>query len=150
MSAEPAAESAGLNSRADDFDRLLSLADTLQDRIDDLASRLAVCRVLHAGLLLTLLVVITMFILVHRMPEPAEQVGLVLVAGCYLLTAKFPGLYHKQGRREERALASIVTLLHEVESAVAEHQGWTALQRASVRIRLSRLEAVPIDDGSVL
>jgi hypothetical protein len=52
-------------------------------------------------------------------------------------------LFLGQGREktsDERALISVLTLLHELEPEIARQQDWGPLRRAEFRIRLSRYD----------
>lgn len=50
-------------------------------------------------------------------------------------------LINRRYRMERRALYEIVDLLRETEAILAQEQGWTRLERAQFRLRLSRFKA---------
>jgi hypothetical protein len=53
----------------------------------------------------------------------------------------FPFLkLRREKTSDERALASVLTLLHELEPEIARQQDWGPLRRAEFRIRLSRYD----------
>ena len=51
------------------------------------------------------------------------------------------GRLSRQAVHEERALEEVVSIVREVETAMARDEDWSPLERAEFRIRLSRFDA---------
>jgi hypothetical protein len=132
------------SSPSDDADKLLHLAEELQERYEGEKRRAE----MYAMVIATAGAVMIGGIAVGVTSIPLELFGSVglIVAVCsslyLLLLVLFTGWrinrISLRVDRERRALHTVVDMLRELESAIAEEKGYTALQRAEFRIRLSR------------
>ena len=130
--------------RQKDFDALLDLAETLQEKCDRDGQRVLVYRLVET-VLTVFLCVVSVALLSHTGAIPlvysAVGIGCMLSGGLGLFCVEY--LLHKIAvwtDRDRRALSEVVELLRSTERSVAKDVGFSALERARLRIQLSRFD----------
>lgn len=130
-------------SQRDEVDQLLGMAEEYSERCERISARLSllVTGAVALGVSLVAFAVLYPGVLWETSVETA-LLTVNLVAASGLLARSIMAL---QGRlaTERAALRQIVELLREIEPVLAESESWSALERASFRIRLSRFGVFP-------
>ncbi len=123
-----------------EIDRLLDLAEQVESRAESLNQRIYIFYVVSLAYLVGGGYFAYYF--ANKVTDKAEWLLPVatLVGVVFVAIGVFPLLNRLQRRRraELRALDEVLSLLRETESALAKEQGWSTLERAEFRIRLSR------------
>lgn len=127
-------------------DKLLRLAEQLQDKCDQYASRLETG--LASGVILTAAFVGAMAYLIPH--APVDERGYLWAACAGLYSVAVVGyLYLWRGRirerlaRDERAMLRIVDMLREIEPGMVGGDTLSTLEQIEFRIRLSRFDIGP-------
>lgn len=126
--------------RRDELTGLLDLAEDMQRGVDGLIRRRLMYSTVGASLIVLAILLGALFSLYIR-TQSARVLGFALVGTLLALASAL--LYGQTrwnwlARRDQRALGEVVSLLREIESTTAAGEGWSPLQRAEFRIRLSR------------
>ena len=128
---------------AKDIDKLLALAEELQEKVDE-ANRRMWMRIFTLLMVAGLIVAacsIALFFLQHS----SQLVIMIGVAYAVVLSASeyfFIQRFREKMHRDTRALYAIVDMLREIEGSIAKESNLSTLERAEFRIRLSRFCAV--------
>ncbi len=130
---------------SEDFDRLVALAETLHDKCDFVRRRLELYRLIQVTILIfgvTAGVWIGFFSL-----NANRGLLLALAATAALIYLAMIEILRQRLRRrtypDRAALKNILSLVRETEAAISRSERWSALDRAQLQIRLSRLELEP-------
>jgi len=133
----------------EEADKLLRLAEELQDKCEQYERRL--------WMLVAICLMMTVFAaagasLAIALPKDSFYRTLLTPGGILVAIAPFYLYYviaRTSGplRRERRALHSIVDMLRGLEKGIAEKNNLSTLERAEFRIRLSRLDIGPGQQG---
>lgn len=148
---EPPETHEGPRRLYEDADKLLSLAESCQDRCEnyDRCKRELVGWSLGGLFILAVIVVVmttTAFTQGTVLSKIAFIIDFFTIVLILYYTFKFRVIYQeyaKMSNREKRALYSIVDMLREIEKGIAEESHLTTLERAEFRIRLSRFDIGP-------
>jgi hypothetical protein len=135
------AAQATLTDERGEVDRLLSLAEVLLQRTEQLESRLIASRVLKwlLWVVAAIGVVITLVALSVAHFATAGFVALsiaVLTGSLIALDGALVRPWRRQLDRDRRALSNLVELLRETAGVIV--RDWSPLEEAAMRIRLSR------------
>ncbi len=132
------------NPLSRDAEKLLELAEKLQDRCEGFDRRIFFTSVF--GTFVTIGVAgVGIFLLLFDSPEPRIAMlfsvllflySAMLFATCIILRNMSLILY----RREKRALQSIVDMLREIDQAITHDGEMSAIERAEFKIRLARFD----------
>jgi hypothetical protein len=127
-------------------EKLLRLAERLQGQCEGAELRVVKASWILAGLLLT--VVCGFGFWRFWSSGPSEYLWLIALpplyacaAGGYFLSMRFKTKRRLQNDR--RAVHAIVDMLRDIESAIAQQNNLTALERAEFQIRLARFDIGP-------
>jgi hypothetical protein len=146
---EPIASSSSRSS--DELEKLLSLAEGLQERCDSVDRRVDMYRLIQMLLVAGAVTAVILLIVSapnFRVTSPTfsivrrSELYLYFVATCFIYAIGGEYWIRRIKRRnypDRFALTRLLELIHEVESAVARSQNWSPLDRAQFQIRLSRL-----------
>jgi len=146
------AEYPDLRLSLEELEELLSFAEQLHEKLENLNRRVSLYRlfqILAAGASLALL---ALGLVIGRLWEPALyrsefSIILIIVASTAAVTGAGMWLFVNRMRArsypDRAALEEIVELIREIESVAADNEAWSALERARFRIRLSRLKIAP-------
>jgi hypothetical protein len=123
---------------------LLTLAEELQEKIDANTGRVTNLILMGIGVVFLLTFVYTFAAIIapgeYAAVRRAATAGMAAYAGgAIALLALREMRTRQQIRRDERALYEIVDILREIEAGVARNFGLSVMERAEIRIRLSRL-----------
>lgn len=132
---------------SEDLEKLLSLAEGLQERCDVVERRIEMYRVLQGllagGGVLSLLYIVMPHSIVRVSPASTESTTYLFVVATCFAYAAFTEYWLRRIRRrnlpDRVALRRVISLIHETESAVSRYEHWSPLDRAQFQIRLSRL-----------
>jgi hypothetical protein len=131
-----------------DLNRLLDLAESIQQRVERLSTKQYV---LTAGLALySLCGGFVCYIFTDKLDSvqrPITSFLAALIIGLLLLPTIFK--IGRERRAELRALDTVLEILREAEAAVAKQQGWSTFERAEFRIRLARFRIGTSDNELV-
>jgi hypothetical protein len=131
----------------DELRRLLDLADELQDSYEVSLRRRLLTRL--APLAIVVPVAVGLAVLGSTAKSSTTGLaGSLGIAVVFFASAVYTRVTLQQPlsrrvARDRKALNEVIRLLHEVEGPIAREEGWSALERAEFRIRLSRFS---IDD----
>jgi len=121
--------------------RLLDLADEIQTKYD-LATRR------KSELFAREVVAVIIGVVSAGVVATTLSLGLVMgagilagVLGILVLEETLRSRLQRQADQEERALGEVISIVREVEMAMAYEEDWSPLERAEFRIRLSRFDA---------
>lgn len=127
----------------DDFERLVALAEELHYAYDVVRRRLEGYRMAQV-LIGTFVLVI--FILRYAF-SAFEETFLIVFFGTVAMSIAYIAMIEvimsrikRRSHADRVALRNILALIRETEAAVAKSESWSALDRARLQIRLSRLE----------
>ena len=131
-------------SPAKDFDDLLELGETLQERGDRVTQRVFMYRMFQAALLLTGAGIYQASSVLGSDGSIALYYTVFVITGvavgyCLAVERMLRKITTRR-KRDQRALHEVVELLRETERSVAVDQGLSVLQRAKLRVQLSRLD----------
>lgn len=141
------ASRASMESQVGDFAELLSLAESLRDKVD----RLLLVRRKYllyesVGVFVALgCMALGVFLLLGGTRIMGSFAWVPIASGGFAglsvaLAGEFARREHGRSLRSEiRAMNEVIVLISETEGALAEAQHWTPLQRAQYTIRMSRL-----------
>ena len=130
--------------RQKEFDDLLDLAETLQGEYDRVAQRVSFYRVLQGTM-----VMLGVFagVILSSITATSSPAFLLYAAVCSLAGGSYAAgieyIVRKvvvQRNRDRRALSEVVELLRSTERSVAKDEGLSALERAKLKIQLSRFD----------
>ena len=128
----------------DDLEKLLCLAERIQEKCDDIAAKVSTARWYQ-------MIVCFVFVLFVLVSFGARALPRAAVLYASLFSASFVAAgtggfaerrireLKRRGRQEARALSEVVQLLRETVPAVSAEEGWSALDMAQYQVRLSRL-----------
>ena len=126
--------------RQKEFDDLLDLAERLQEKCDRDGQRVSFYRTFQAALVLYGVIGIALFATTMSFSPTRMSFiafGVLYAAGSeYLIVRKV--LVRRN--HDRRALSEVVELLRSTERSVAKDVGFSALERARLRIQLSRFD----------
>ncbi len=131
-----------------EIDKLLTVAETLQDKCEARERRLYLTFVFLCFGLLFLGLVFSILALLPALKEtnvPTVFIPCATVSGLGMLDL-IGTLCFRDWRRQARdrtTIQSIVDMLREVESAMAKHVGFTALEEQHLKLRLQRFSIGP-------
>lgn len=131
----------------EDSDRLLRLAEGLQDKCEQYERRLGTLLAVGVSMIAAFLVAASY--LTITLPEDSVYKRLVASFAFSYGIATGAFLYwmmvriRRQLTRERRALHGIVDMLRDLEKGIAEKNNLSTLERAEFRIRLSRFDIGP-------
>lgn len=127
-----------------ELDELLSLAESLQEKVDvwnrrifQSTAMLSVFFTMGGIFISWLMIEQSQFVSQQNMKVAVMILG-VLVIFCVLLFMVSIQLSLSRRQRDERALEEVVSLLREIEYAYGKEGKWSTIDRAKFRIRLSR------------
>ena len=142
----------------ENFRDLLGLAEDIQGRCDDLARRASTYSLMALSLVAVFLLVLLVTLFVNNVPldsgipllEIRDSLDLLVVVGihayigfgvvlAYVLTSRI----RRRLNREHRSLYEVLDLLREVESSYSSKYDLSPLERAELRIRMSRFSIAP-------
>jgi hypothetical protein len=132
---------------SEDFERILGLAEALHDKYELVSRRLELYRLVQIGVAISASAYIawTAFF-----PANQDSKRWALVLLIFTLAVLYLGAIELLIRRLRRrsypdrlALKHILALVRETEAAISRGEKWSALDRAQLQIRLSRLELEP-------
>ena len=137
----------------EESDKLLSLAETLQEKCEQHDRRWWLLTAIHVSIFLPCFAFALYFIF-RALPFRLEDLVYngwmwgALLAFLYLVAGTAYAYYMRERidrklARERRALHSIVDLLRDLEKGIAEKNNLSSLERAEFRIRLSRFDIGP-------
>jgi len=128
----------------EESDKLLHLAEGLQDKCEQYERRLSMLIMMGIGIIAVIGPAV-FYLLQSAWPDRWDGVVFAacygLVVGAYLSHMRIK--IHRQLARERRALHGIVDMLRDLEKGIAEKNNLSALERAAFRIRLSRFDIGP-------
>lgn len=137
--------------KTEDLEKLLDIAESLQEKCDLVARRIDILRIIQFSLiLLATTIFLSRFI---RVPHSEYDIynsstyisffflGIIYSFFMVICAQQMIRRIERRVLADQRALSEIVQLLRETESIVAEEERWSTLQRAQFRIRLSRFGA---------
>jgi uncharacterized membrane protein len=129
--------------------RLLKMAEDLEMKCQNWERQIAGRIMMTATVSCLLLVLVVIFWGLAPLSPAISESGtlsifailtVVSVAGLVYLTRQRLSRMNYHLQRDQRAMYEIVGMLREIESAIAERDNLTALERAGFRIRLSRFD----------
>ena len=135
-----------LATKEGEFEKILSLAEELQENCDRYSSRISINRMIELIIIvfsITMILIfsfrykelgITLSDLLFVDPFALILCVLFLYTNEYIIVRN----YIKKRRRDSRALYEIVEMLRELGEFQGVKEGWSELDRAQYRIRLSR------------
>jgi hypothetical protein len=132
-----------LPSAKKDFDDLLKLAVTLQEQCDRATQRIFVFRMGQAAIILIGLflgAVFPFYIAGGRFALQSELGGIVVALGYAAAMECILRKITTRRKRDQRAVREVVELLRDTERSVAVDQDLSVLQRAKLRVQLSRFD----------
>lgn len=123
-----------------DFFELLKLADDLQDKCDRSAQRIFFSRVLGFTACAALTAAGVAFSITNVKYTVAYTLLGLLAGAVYaaVIELQLARRVTTRLKRDERALSEVVELLRETERSVAEQERLTPLERARLRLEMSR------------
>jgi hypothetical protein len=138
--------------QTDDLEKLLSLAEQLQDKYEIFSRRIEMYRFCQWGIGITLVAILGWVMI--STPFNSQTIGQdriwTSVGGIFGVTIVYiAGIEYwirrlrRRSYPDRRALQSLLELIRETEGSIAQSRGWSALDRAQFQIRLSRLEIAP-------
>lgn len=125
-----------------DFRRLLDLADTIQSSHEASERRIATFRFAEALALIGAVLIAALGAMADYNSERLSALVIAAFVGVAVAAAHVFMLRRLQIRayRDRRALDEVVPLLRELEALTARDEGWSPIERAEYRIRLSRFD----------
>ncbi len=125
-----------------EFFELLKLADELQDKCDHSAQRVLLYRAVEVTAVAALVATVGMLFLVNSDVDRAMGHGLLALLFGLLYAAgvefQLVSRVRRRLRRDERALSAVVELLRETERSFAEQNHLSRLERARLKLEMSR------------
>lgn len=124
---------------AHEVDRLLALAEELDDKVRAVERRIDAYQLLSALLAVSSLVVAA-FAMLGRFELPAtfSVLGIAYILLTIVMLWRVIRTTSRRIEADRRALREVLAVLREFEQVVAHREQWSPLQRAEYRIRLSR------------
>ena len=130
--------------KIDEIEKLLSLAEELKDRYDNLIQRIIFHRTIQSIMaVLGVAALLSLYLLKNTLDKPFATVVfyflIIFSISEFVLTLYFESLIRRLKRQtypDLKAISEIVALLREIEGT----EDWSALERAQFRIRLSRFD----------
>jgi hypothetical protein len=136
----------------DQFDKLLSVAETLQDKCEARERKLHLTFSLFSLLILTSGLVLAVLSSIPELQGPSVSVssnlfgiGSVLIVVAYIAPLCFRD--RKRQSRDRQTIHSIVDMLREVETAFALQMHFSAIEEENFKVRLRRFEIGPSADS---
>lgn len=135
-----------------ELEKILNLAETLQESADRLESRIGLNKTISSALILAGFAMAAVSWLTledtrrHIYPIASVIIAMLLAVSTQSAIARLS----KRKDRDQRALLRLVELLRETESIISEVNGWSPLERAQFQIRISRFdigESAPSNSG---
>lgn len=131
--------------RQKEFDDLLELAERLQEDCDRVEQRVSLYRLSQVAIVLSVAIVVWLYAATMGSPlTNALAYAMIIFTLGGLYTA---GIAHIQVRklvvrrgRDRSRLSEVVELLRSTERSVAKDEGLSVLERARLRIQLSRFD----------
>jgi len=130
-------------SSSEEVDRLLRLAEKLQQDSEDSYRRLAIVRGVEIAIML-----IGLYYSTYLHPLGGLMLTTIMIPGVSVficisfLEFMFGQHYKKSRRRDQRALGEIVGLLRETQHGFAMKQDWSNFRITEFRIRLAQFDIV--------
>jgi len=135
-----------LATKEGEIEKILSLAEELQEKNERYSTRISMFRVVE---LTTIFLGITISLLFFKVNEfdivnfyglLSVLVSIFIILASFIYTIEYIIVrnYIKRRRRDSRALYEIVEMLRELGEFQGKNEGWSELDRAQYRIRLSR------------
>ena len=135
----------------EEIERLLSLAEQLEEKRNLSANREAVVQIINTfAWLITL--AFTILFLAHNIKSPNAIPDYVkfgmwvlptLALSWYVTLRTWRNRVSMQAFRDQIAMEDIVELLREFQPLIAQRDGWSALDKAAFRIRIKRFDIAP-------
>jgi len=131
-----------------EFEKTLSLAEELQENCERYSNKISVFRIVEFITIFSVIAIILLFLredvfnsrniydLLYWLASFLVMLVLLISTTEYIMVRS----YIKKRRRDSRALYEIVGLLRELGEFQREKEGWSELDRAQYRIRLSRFD----------
>lgn len=134
----------------EEFEKLLSLAEILQEYCETKKRLVFLCRAILSILFLVFVFAGAFIAYQYFLQEhtTSERLFVVLpflaVSAVSVYTLQSYALrISRRIHSDQKALKRVLQLIHETEGTVAKSEGWSALDQAQFEIRLSRLEIAP-------
>lgn len=135
--------------QTDDLEKVLALAEQLQDKYEAFKRRIETYRFLQWGVGITAFAYLVWWMVISARGSSYETtlglpVGIFIIAATYIAGIEFQiRRLRRRSYPDRRALQRLLELIRETEGSFAQSRGWSALDRAQFQIRLSRLEIAP-------
>jgi len=146
-------KSDGLVTKEGEVEKILSLAEELQDNCERYSYRISMFRIVEFTTILLGITILLFFFKVNEFDivnfygllSVLVSIFIILASFIYTIEYIIVRNYIKSRRRDSRALYEIVEMLRELGEVQGKNEGWSELDRAQYRIRLSRFG---IGDGN--
>jgi len=119
---------------------LLELAERVEASYESSLRRETLWRLVEAILFLGALSAVFYAVFSATIPAAWVTIAVLLVAYGLAIDRVLVRRIRHRSRSDRNALREVLLLLHELEGIAATEEGWTPLQRAEFRIRLSRFD----------
>lgn len=128
-----------------EVEKILSLAEKLQENIDRYSNGISMFRVVEITTILLGITILLFFLKVNEFEIVKSYVLLPVLVSIFIISALLYTIEYiivrnhiKRRRRDSRALYEIVEMLRELGEIQGKNEGWSELDRAQYRIRLSK------------
>lgn len=139
-------ESEKHDSTRGEFERLLLLAEDLNEKIRQAERRIDLIRSAQVGSAILSVVSVTVLFFLHVKSFEVLVLGVLGIFASYVVVFQTQVRRRRSDTRRDRyALKELIGLLRETEDALATQGKWSTLDRAEVRIRISRFAIDPTD-----